>query len=132
MDGPPVLGARYREQMMSGCRMVHLRTVSSTFHARVIAARLGADGIVTQLRGNVGGPYPLGDVSVWVVEDDVGAASELLLADEIEAAFTPHPDDEEPRRSRQPCFLGLNRRQLLAIIGLFLILWVSVLSRLAG
>jgi hypothetical protein len=130
MEGPPVPGARYRELMMSGCRMVHLRTVSSTFHARVIAARLGADGIVTQLRGNVGGPYPLGDVSVWVTEDDVSAAAELLLADEIEAAFTPHPDDEEPLRWRRPVFFGLNRRQILASVGIVVVLWVAVLSRL--
>ncbi|HEY1734956.1 MAG TPA: hypothetical protein VGG23_10940 [Acidimicrobiales bacterium] len=76
--------------------MVHVRTVSTTFHARVIAARLGADGIVTQLRGNIGGPYPFGEVSVWVGEDDADEAGELLLADEVEAAFAPDPSDEEP------------------------------------
>ncbi len=113
---PP--GARYREESMSVARMVHVRTVPSAFHARVIAARLGADGIVTQLRGNVGGPYPIGDVSVWVAEDDASAASELLLADEIESAFAPHPDDEEPTASRRPYLFGLTRRQLLAACGL--------------
>ncbi|MGH3849982.1 MAG: hypothetical protein ACRDRT_09810, partial [Pseudonocardiaceae bacterium] len=55
----------------SPARMVHVRTVPNAFHARVIAARLGAEGILTDLRGNVGGPYPFGDVSVWVGEDDV-------------------------------------------------------------
>src|ERR1700730_19280143 len=73
--------------VMSGARMVHLRTVHNTFHARVIAARLGADGIVTQLRGSVDGPYPVGVVSVWVDEDELACAQELLLADEVESAF---------------------------------------------
>ena len=100
-------GWRYRSDTMSAARMspaplVHVRTVPTTFHARVIAARLGAEGILTQLRGNVGGPYPIGDVSVWVAEEDADVASELLLADEIEAAFDVHPDDMEPSPSSRP------------------------------
>ena len=67
--------------------MVHLRTVPNSFHARVIAARLGADGIVTQLRGSVDGPYPLGECMVYVGEDDLDTARDLLLADEVESAF---------------------------------------------
>src|SRR5699024_4119345 len=67
---------------MASVRMVHLRTVPSTFHARVLAARLGADGIVTELRGSVDGPYPIGDVMVFVEEDELETASQLLLADE--------------------------------------------------
>ncbi len=107
-----------------------MRTVPTAFHARVIAARLGADGIATQLRGNVGGPYPIGDVSVWVAEDDAAAASELLLADEVEAAFTPHPDDEEPSGSRRPWLFGLTRRQLLAAGGLVVIAWATMMTRM--
>jgi len=72
-------------------RMVRVATVRDSFHARVIAARLGSEGIVTMLRGNVDGPYPLGDVHVMVTEDDLDAARELLLADEVESAF----DDDE-------------------------------------
>ena len=67
--------------------MVRLATVRSTFHARVIAARLGAEGIVTDLRGNVDGIYPMGDVHVFVREEDLPASQELLLADEVESAF---------------------------------------------
>jgi Putative prokaryotic signal transducing protein len=79
---------------MDAVRMVHLRTVPNAFHARVIAARLGADGIMVQLRGAIGGVYPInGDVAVLVGEDDLETARELLLADEVEAAFD---DDGEP------------------------------------
>jgi hypothetical protein len=72
--------------------MVRLVTVSSTFHARVIAARLGAEGILSDLRGNVDGPYPMGDVHVYVPEDELDAASELLLADEVESVFDDGAD----------------------------------------
>jgi len=74
--------------------MVRLATVSTTFHARVIAARLGAEGIVTDLRGNVDGIYPMGDVHVFVSEEDLPEAQELLLADEVEAAFDEDGDGD--------------------------------------
>ena len=67
--------------------MVHLRTVPNGFHAQVIAARLGADGILTQLRGSVDGIYPVGEVAIYVPEGDFESARELLLADEVESAF---------------------------------------------
>jgi hypothetical protein len=57
------------------------------FHARVVAARLGADGIPTQFRGGIDTPYPGGTVEVLVSEADLETAKELLLADEVEAAF---------------------------------------------
>ncbi len=67
--------------------MVRLATVNNSFHARVIAARVGAEGIVTELRGNLDGPYPMGDVHVFVEETDLPTAQELLMADEVESAF---------------------------------------------
>ncbi|MGH9118754.1 MAG: putative signal transducing protein [Acidimicrobiales bacterium] len=76
--------------------MVPVATVSSSFEARVIAARLGADGIVWQFRGSLDGPLgslPGGEVTVLVVEDDYEAARDLLLADEVEASFA---DQNEP------------------------------------
>lgn len=80
--------------VMYQARMVCLATVPSSFHARVIAARVGAEGIVTELRGNIDGLYPAaGDVSVFVHEDELPMARELLLADEVEAAFD-EPDSE--------------------------------------
>ncbi|MHB1930227.1 MAG: hypothetical protein ACYDEN_08380 [Acidimicrobiales bacterium] len=76
-------------------RMVHVRTVPSAFHARVIAARLGADGILTELRGNVGGPYPIGETSVWVPAGEAEVAQALLRADEVEASVGAIPDGDE-------------------------------------
>ncbi len=81
--------------------MVRLATVSTSFHARVIAARLGSEGIVTELRGNVEGLYPVGDVHVYVGEDDLAESQELLLADEVESAFDDdgHADRSAPREA---------------------------------
>ena len=78
--------------VVQGLRMVPVLRADGTFHARVVAARLGSEGIVTQLRGNVDGPYPMGSVEVLVTEDDLVAARELLLADDVESSFA---DDDE-------------------------------------
>jgi hypothetical protein len=87
--------------------MVPVLRADGTFHARVVAARLGSEGIVTQLRGNVDGPYPMGSVEVLVTQDDLAAARELLLADEVESSFDDQADgvdDEVPDRP-VPAFL---------------------------
>jgi hypothetical protein len=112
--------------------MVHVRTVTGNFQARVIAARLGAEGIVTELRGQADAFNPFAAVSVWVSEADADTAAELLLADEVEAAFAPHPDDEEPSRSRQVVLWGLTRRQLLAGTCLVVVIFTEVAGRLIG
>jgi hypothetical protein len=57
--------------------MLPVATTSSPFEARVIAARLGAEGIVWELRG-ADGLYPVGRVEVLVGPEDVEAAAELL------------------------------------------------------
>lgn len=76
--------------------MVPLARVADSFGARVLAARLGAEGIVTQLRGGgVDGPYPVGDVEVLVSATDLEIARELLLADEVESAFDDHDIDHD-------------------------------------
>jgi hypothetical protein len=71
-------------------RMVHLLCVQQEFHARVITARLGSDGIFTEVRPPLGGPYPLpGEVHLYVGEDDVQLARALLSADEHQARMGP-------------------------------------------
>jgi hypothetical protein len=66
--------------------MVHLTAVDSAFAARVLAARLGADGIVAELRGAaLDSIYPLpGTVDVYVSVDDFELARDLLSADAAE------------------------------------------------
>lgn len=66
--------------------LVPVLRVRDPFHARVVVARLGSEGILAQLRG-ADGPYPMGIVEVLVLPDELADAQELLLADEIESAF---------------------------------------------
>ena len=88
--------------------MVPVLRVSNGFHARVVAARLGSEGIVTQLRGGIDTPYPMGEVEVLVAEAELPMARELLLADEVEAAFVDGDDQLGPRRRRlAPWVAGL-------------------------
>ena len=61
--------------------MVKVATARDGFEARILAARLGSDGIVWELRGNVGGPYPVGAVDVLVAPGDEEVARALLAVD---------------------------------------------------
>jgi hypothetical protein len=73
--------------------MVHLVTVGSAFEGRVLVARLGADGILAQLRGGSEGPYPLpSTVDVLVDAAQVDEARTLLDADPLDA----DPLDADP------------------------------------
>jgi hypothetical protein len=63
-------------------RMVKLMTVDDAFGAKVVAAKLGVEGIVWQLKGGVDGPYPFGPVHVFVTAEDLEAARAVLAASE--------------------------------------------------
>jgi hypothetical protein len=58
--------------------MVPIATAADPFEAKLLAARLGAEGIVWELRGNVDGVYPIGPFEVLVEADAAGAAWDLL------------------------------------------------------
>ena len=91
--------------------MVHLCTADGPFHARVLVARLGADGILATVRGASDGPYPLAtSVEVLVVDDELDVARELLMVDDIEA-----PAERLPRPAR-------SRSRLLAAVVLIVVL----------
>jgi hypothetical protein len=91
----------------SGAHLQNLTTVMGSFHGRVLAARLGAEGVVVVLKGVSDGPYPLqGAVEVLVPAEQLSLAREILLADEVEDAFVdptswqaaPPPPGEPARR----------------------------------
>jgi hypothetical protein len=68
--------------------MTHLTTIVGSFQAKVVAARLGAEGIPAQLRGGIDGIYPIfNEVRVYVPSDQAEAAREILLADSVDAVF---------------------------------------------
>jgi hypothetical protein len=61
--------------------MVRLATLPDQFSARLLAARLGAEGLLWELRGG-DGPYPVGPVHVFVPERDLPDAQGVLAATE--------------------------------------------------
>lgn len=66
---------------MADLRLVPLATVGSPMEAKLMAARLGAAGIVWQLRGPVDDLYPIGDITVLVDDDELATAQVLVLGD---------------------------------------------------
>jgi uncharacterized iron-regulated membrane protein len=84
-----------------------LLTVHSGFHARIVAARLGADGIPVQLTGAADGPYPVGATTLWVLAGDLDEAQDLLLLDEAEwvlaeAGIDDDEDEDQDGESMTP------------------------------
>lgn len=96
--------------------MVHLTTAAGAFEARVLMARLGADGIVCQLRGAVDGPLAFGSVDVLVEATDLSTARELLLVDDAEHAFE-HPAAGDTG----PMSFGARNLAVLALVVLGLV-----------
>ena len=67
--------------------MVRLMTAANAMEARIIAARLGSEGIVWEFRGSVDGPLAVGPVDVLVDAEGFEDAKQLLMVDEVESAF---------------------------------------------
>ncbi|HEX8771370.1 MAG TPA: hypothetical protein VF711_11440 [Acidimicrobiales bacterium] len=74
--------------------------------------------MVTELRGNLDGPYPMGEVYVYVAEDDLPSAQELLMADEVESAFDDL--DDSFALSRSPA-VWIVVAAILALIGVLFV-----------
>jgi hypothetical protein len=78
--------------MEAGPAMTQLTSVSGSFRAHVLLARLEAEGIDAQLRGALDGAYgfTMGDlarVDVYVPDDQLDDAKYVLLADEVDATL---------------------------------------------
>jgi hypothetical protein len=96
--------------------MVRLMTADDAFSAKVVAARLGVEGIVWELRGGVDGPYPIGPVHIFVDEADLPEARALLAAT---APLESEQDEWEPaertRPDRRSVLIGAGVVALLAL-----------------
>ncbi|MGH9301878.1 MAG: hypothetical protein ACRD0I_00105 [Acidimicrobiales bacterium] len=111
---------------MEPVNMVHLTVAPSPFAARVLMARLGTEGIITEVRGFLDGPYPaMGEVEVFVEAAQENWARVLLVA--VDEASDEYDDTEE---YQHPAWVvrssdhrsALTRRWLgLAIAGMMLL-----------
>ena len=90
--------------------MCYLTTVVGSFHGRVLAARLGAEGVLVVLEGT-SDLYPIPSaVDVLVPAHQLALAREILLADAVDDAFVgvdvdaaaDYPPSAEPPAGRQP------------------------------
>lgn len=116
--------------------MTHLTTITGSFQAKVVAARLGAEGIPAQLRGGIDGVYPIFDeVRVYVPEDQVEVAREILLADAVDAVFDEAglddtggagPSTSSSTRGRSPA--RLVALTMLVIVVLVIVGYVAVMG----
>jgi Putative prokaryotic signal transducing protein len=105
--------------------MVPLTTAANPLAARILAAHLGAEGIVWQLRGNVDGPYPVGPVEVLVPADDLELARAVVASadadpviaadDELGMDAADGTDAEVADRHGRPV------RTLILVVGLLLV-----------
>jgi Putative prokaryotic signal transducing protein len=111
--------------------MVPLTTAANPLAARILAAHLGAEGIVWELRGNVDGPYPVGPVEVLVPADDLELARALVSSDDgsltaIDEELGPDTLDNPP----EPATAGRDRpvRTVILVVCLVLV-FLFVLGR---
>ena len=79
---------------------VKLAVIGDVMAARILVARLAAEGIEARVPGEGLGPYrltvgELASVEIWVEEGQVDAARQVLLAAEIDAL---EPSSAETRR----------------------------------
>lgn len=90
-------------RMLNG-PMTLLTTVGDAFHGRVLVALLGAEGIVSEMKGAVDSTYPLrGEVELWVEAGNWDTAWEILSADDPVTLRHEDATGEErqlPSRSR--------------------------------
>ena len=85
-------------------RMTRLTSVSGSFAARVIQARLEDEGLTVALRGCIDSPYAftvgaMGRVDVFVAEGDLEDAQLIMLASEIDSALDLPPQRDRPHRT---------------------------------
>ena len=112
--------------------MVSLVSARSGFEAKVLTARLGAEGIIWQVRGGLlDAVYPVGQVEILVAADDIERARELLVVDELEAVFEEVAldarGDESPEGARSRS--GHSTVEWWLMAGLVVVVGVLVLAR---
>ena len=79
--------------------MVRVATAADAFEAKLLAARLGAEGIVWEFRGGVDGIYPMGPFEI-LVESRAAEMARMLLDSPMDAGMGDEDPGAAPRWSR--------------------------------
>jgi Putative prokaryotic signal transducing protein len=105
--------------------MVPLTTAANPLAARILAAHLGAEGIVWQLRGDVDGPYPVGPVEVLVPADDLELARAVVATADADPVTGADDDPGMEGSGGTDVELADRRgrpvRMLIVVVGLLLV-----------
>lgn len=99
-------------------KMTRLISVGGAFAGHVVAARLEAEGIATELRGALHSPYQftvgeMSRVDVYVAPEDLEDARVVLLIDELDAVLDLPPQKDRPQ--------GLFRGRAAWVVGTSLV-----------
>jgi hypothetical protein len=105
---------------MPDVRMVRLLTTYDVFEAKLVAARLGSEGVLWELRGGVDNAYPLGPVHVYVDEADLSVAHDVLVP-----VGDDGDDGDDPQRPVEA------RRSPAALVASVVVLGVLVIISVA-
>jgi hypothetical protein len=113
-------------------RMLPVATVSGGFEAKIVVARLGAEGVLCQLRGDSESVYPFSRVEILVPEDEVDLARELLDApaaddDDWAEAFPASEAiyDDEAELAPEHAFAFIHRRSTAVVLAAVVLLFVA-------
>ena len=111
---------------------VRLATVGDLTTARVLAARLEAEGIEVRIHSEALGPYPvtvghLAETELWIMQDRIDEAAAILLDAEVNVALAPaDPEQVQPRRG-----MPIEFRFAALVLGVVIAsLWVLRLIRM--
>ncbi len=97
---------------MDHLSLVPLATGLTPFEAKVLTARLGADGFIWQVRGAMDSVYPVGNIEVLVPAAEVDDARALLVIstdgydDDAAAYFGLGAPDDAARRTARSWWVG--------------------------
>ena len=72
--------------------LVRVHTFSDLLSAELMRGRLEADGILAEIKGEGAGPYRVGEVHLWVPEEDEEAARAVI--EEVDSGSYELDDDE--------------------------------------
>ena len=107
--------------------MVPVCRVRDQFEAQVLVARLGAAGVVAQLRGaGVDTVYPMGSIEVLVPDEDLSFANELLG----DVDRTAGDDDDDDLDLGAPT--SVRRWHAVTAVLVVSMLVLTVIARLLG
>jgi hypothetical protein len=113
--------------------MVVVATVSTRFEADMLAAKLGAHGVLWEVRSRELVPvsHPIGFLDVMVPVEEEEQALEVLAPDALPVMRADGTTDEDHRPTRPPLSPTLRTLRvalaagLFVPLGVFLALWVA-------